>query len=126
MQHAVSLLRHFVFPLLLGGTGSPVDAAAKLDAERRLNGVGDLRELLREQRGEFARCFTEKLTIYALGRGLDWYDGPAIDRIQRAAAAEDFRFSALIRQIVKSDAFRMRRGAEQVKSESPQRGSIAR
>ena len=92
-------------------TGRAVDASAKLGAKLRLNGVGDLRKLLREQRGEFARCFTEKLLIYALGRGLDWYDEPTIERIQRAVAAEDYRFSALIRQVVRSDAFRMRRGS---------------
>ena len=94
-------------------SGTPVDASAAVDGQHKLAGVADLKKLLRERRKDFARCLTEKLMIYALGRGLDWFDDPAIDRIQRALAANDYKFSTLVSQIVKSDAFRLRRGKGQ-------------
>jgi hypothetical protein len=93
-------------------TGAPVDASGAVGA-RKLNGVADLKKLLRDRRKDFARCLTEKLMIYALGRGLDYYDDPSIDRIQRTLAARDYRFSVLVTEIVKSDAFRLRRGEGQ-------------
>jgi hypothetical protein len=101
-------------------TGAPVDASGKVGS-RKLNGVADLRALLRERRKDFARCFTEKMMIYALGRGLDYYDDPSIDRIQRALAGQDYKFSTLITQIVKSDAFRLRRGAGQTGVDTAQK-----
>ncbi len=101
-------------------TGRAVDAVAKLGSKRSLDGVRDLRQFLREQRTEFARCFTEKLMTYALGRGLDYYDDPTIDRVQRTASADGYRFSTLIKEIVKSDPFRLRRGLQHL-SQTAQR-----
>ena len=101
-------------------SGAPVDASASLGS-RKFNGAADLKALLRERRKDFARCFTEKLMIYALGRGLDYYDDPSVDRVQRALAAKDYRFSVLLTEIVKSDAFRLRRGATQMPTETAQK-----
>src|SRR3954469_4565217 len=61
-------------------TGAPIDASAKLPGES-LAGLADLKTLLREHQRDFTRCLTEKMLIYALGRGLDYYDEPAIARI---------------------------------------------
>ena len=94
-------------------TGAPVDASGKLGVSRELNGVADLRALLRERKEAFSRCLTEKLLIYALGRGLDYYDEPTLDRIQSALARDDYKFSTLLTEIVKSDPFRLRRGKAQ-------------
>jgi hypothetical protein len=93
-------------------TGAPVDARGSVGSHQ-LDGVKDLRALLRERRRDFERCFTEKMFIYALGRGVEYYDDPTLDRIQRTLAARDDKFSTLILQIVKSDAFRLRRGTSQ-------------
>lgn len=101
-------------------TGAPVDASGAVGG-RKMRGVADLKTLLRERRKEFARCFTEKMMIYALGRGLDYHDDPAIDRIQRALAAGDYKFSVLIREIVKSDPFRLRRGEGQAGMDTAQK-----
>ena len=94
-------------------TGAPVDASGQFGSGRKLNGVADLRALLRERKDAFSRCLTEKLLIYALARGLDYYDEPTLDRIQTVLARDGYRFSTLLTQIVKSDAFRLRRGKGQ-------------
>ena len=92
-------------------TGGRVDASAKLPDGARLEGVADLKRYLRERKGEFARCLTEKLLTYALGRGLDYYDDPTVDRIVAALPRDDYRFWTLLAEIVKSPPFQMRRGA---------------
>ena len=69
-----------------------------------------LREaLLAEGDREFIRTVVEKLLIYALGRGVDYYDAPAIRRITRELADEDHRWSSLVGAVVASEQFRMRR-----------------
>ena len=60
------------------------------------------------QKTQFAKAVTEKLLTYALGRGLEYYDAPAVRAIDRAAAADDYRWSSLILAIVKSAPFQMR------------------
>jgi hypothetical protein len=60
------------------------------------------------QKTQFARAVTEKLLTYALGRGLEYYDAPAVRGILRTAAADDYRWSSLIFAIVKSAPFQMR------------------
>lgn len=52
---------------------------------------------------------TEKLLTYALGRGLEHYDAPAVRAITRAAHAKDYRFSSVVLGIVHSTPFQMRR-----------------
>jgi hypothetical protein len=56
----------------------------------------------------FVGTFAEKLLTYALGRGVEYYDAPAVRRIVRDAQAADFRFSSLILGIVNSAPFQMR------------------
>jgi len=94
-------------------TGAAVDASGQVGTGRKLNGVADVRALFRERREDFTRCLTEKLLIYALGRGLDYYDEPTLDRIQGALARDGYKFSTLLTEIVKSDPFRLRRGKGQ-------------
>ncbi len=60
------------------------------------------------QKTQFVKAVTEKLLTYALGRGLEYYDAPAVRAIDRAAAADDYRWSSLILGIVKSAPFQMR------------------
>jgi mono/diheme cytochrome c family protein len=76
------------------------------------------------------RTFTENLLAYALGRRVEYFDQPAIRAIARAAQKDDYRMSALILGVVKSDAFRMKKAepntstTEETKSEAPK--SVAR
>ncbi len=67
------------------------------------------------------QAFTQKLMMYALGRELEYYDMPQVRAIVRAAAGQDYRFSAMVAGIVRSDAFRMQ--AAQPEAESSNRGS---
>jgi hypothetical protein len=97
-------------------TGAQIDASGKLATGRAINGLSDMKTLLRSRKEDFARCLTEKMLIYALGRGLDYYDEPAITRITFALEKNDYRFSTLIGGIVKSPAFLMRRGASQAEA----------
>jgi hypothetical protein len=57
----------------------------------------------------FAATLTEKLMTFALGRGVEYYDGPAIRKIVREAQAADYRFSSIILGITKSTPFTMRK-----------------
>ena len=77
-----------------------------------LDGPGDLKRILSDRHEEFVDCLTEKLLTYALGRGLEHYDMPAIRQIRRASAKTDYQFSALVNAIVSSVPFQMRRTPE--------------
>jgi len=88
--------------------GKPVDASGGLPDGSRFTGVEGLEEGLLKRPEVFVGTLTEKLLTYALGRGVEYYDGPAVRDIVRHAKAEDYRFSAVIEQIVNSTPFRMR------------------
>ncbi len=87
-----------------------IDTTAELPDGTTLDGMADLKEILKDRKQEFVRCLTEKMLIYALGRGLEYYDRPTVDRIVAQLEAEGYRSSVLITEIVKSDPFRLRRG----------------
>ena len=86
-----------------------IDASGELPDGTRFDGAAGLRAALVRTPERFVGTLTEKLMTYALGRGLEHYDAPAIRAITRDAAANDYRFSSLIVGIVKSMPFRMRR-----------------
>ena len=88
--------------------GVPVDSSGGLPDGRVFAGVEPLLEGLVVRPELFAGVITEKLMTYALGRGVDYRDAPAIRKIVRDAAREDYRFSAIVRGIVQSQPFTMR------------------
>jgi mono/diheme cytochrome c family protein len=88
--------------------GTPVDSSGALPDGTPLHGVAELREALLKHPEAFVRTVSEKMLIYALGRGLQAYDQPVVRGIARDAAAQDYRFSALVLGIVKSAPFQMR------------------
>lgn len=87
--------------------GMPIDASASLPDGTKFDGLQGLRSLMRNRREEFVRTFTEKLLTYAIGREVEYYDLPAVRRIVRAAAANDYRWSSIISGIVKSIPFQI-------------------
>ena len=89
--------------------GTPIDASGVLLDGTKVNGPVALRRALVAQKEQFVRTVTGKMLTYAIGRGLDYYDAPAIRGIVRAAAADDYRWSSTILALVKSAPFRMRR-----------------
>jgi hypothetical protein len=95
-----------------GGThGALIDASGQMLDGTKVNGPVELREALLRQPEIFVGTMTEKLLIYALGRGLAYYDMPAVRAIVRDASKQDYRFSSLILGIVKSAPFEMRAAA---------------
>ncbi|MCE2543843.1 MAG: DUF1592 domain-containing protein, partial [Acidobacteria bacterium] len=89
--------------------GFPVDAGGAMpDGITTFEGVSGLRRALLDKSDVFISTLTEKLLIYALGRGVEYYDKPTVRDIRRQAARHDYRFSALIEGIVTSAPFRMR------------------
>jgi hypothetical protein len=88
----------------------PIDPAGELPTGEKFSGPNELKEILKSRQNLFARCITEKLLTYALGRGLEYYDRSAVDRISTALAQNGYRFSTLIVETVRSEPFRMRRG----------------
>ena len=90
----------------------PIDAAGVLPDGREFNGSGELKAILLADRDRFARCMTEKMLTFALGRPLEYFDTCAVDAITKKLAADDYHIATLITQIVLSDPFRYRRNAE--------------
>ena len=88
---------------------TPIDASGELPDGTRFDGAAGLRAALAGRPERFVGTLTEKLMTYALGRGLEHYDAPAVRAVTRGAAENDYRFSSLIVGIVKSAPFRMRR-----------------
>lgn len=86
--------------------GVAIDTTGELPNGDIVKGPGDLIRNLKEKNGPtFARCVTEKLLTYALGRGLEYYDRCAVDKIMVTAGKNDYRFTTLIFEIVTSDPF---------------------
>jgi Protein of unknown function (DUF1592)/Protein of unknown function (DUF1588)/Protein of unknown function (DUF1585)/Protein of unknown function (DUF1595)/Protein of unknown function (DUF1587) len=87
--------------------GIKIDSVGDLPDGTKLDGVTGLRNLLLSRREQFVGAFTEKLLAWALGRGVEYYDMPAVRKIVREAAPDDYRWTALIEGIVKSVPFQM-------------------
>jgi hypothetical protein len=88
--------------------GVPVDASGGLPDGTECNGANDLEQGLLARPEIFAGTLVEKLLTYALGRGVDPIDAPAIRKILRDAKSDDYKFSSLIVGIVNSTPFQMR------------------
>ncbi len=88
--------------------GRPVDASGGLPDGSAFRGVAGLEAAILRRPEVFATTITEKLMIFGLGRGLEYYDQSAIRRIVRDAADDDYKFSAIVLGIVKSVPFQMR------------------
>jgi len=88
--------------------GATIDASGDLGNGTKVNGVVSLRAALVNQPEVVVGTMAEKLLTYALGRGLEHYDMPAVRGIVRSAARQDNRFSALVLGIVRSAPFQMR------------------
>ena len=88
--------------------GAPIDASGILFDGTALNGVAELQAAILRRPELFIGTMTERLLTFANGRGVEYYDAPAVRRILRDAQGQDFRFSSLIMGVVNSVPFRMR------------------
>jgi hypothetical protein len=87
--------------------GSPIDSKGMLVDGTKINGVNDLRQALLRYTPEFVRVATDKLLIYALGRGTEYYDMPLVRSIVHEAEKNNYRFSSLVLGVVESPQFQM-------------------
>jgi hypothetical protein len=89
-----------------------IDARSVLPNGVAINGPGDLAAQLASRPSVFAEALTEKLMTYALNRDLEYFDMPQVRAVVRAAAKDNYRFSAIVRGIVNTDAFRKQGAAK--------------
>ncbi len=89
--------------------GEPIDVSGSLPDGSKFAGARGLEKALLSRPEAFATTLTEKLLTYALGRGVEYYDAPAVRKVVRDARGRDFRFSSFIAGIVNSAPFQMRR-----------------
>src|SRR5262249_38508334 len=88
-------------------SGTPIDASAVLPSGDRFDGPTGLREELEKKSDSFVTTFVQNLLTYALGRGLEYYDAPAVRHIKRDTADNNYRFASIVLGIVKSTPFQM-------------------
>jgi hypothetical protein len=88
--------------------GKPIDVSSKLADGTVVDGVDGVRDLVLRDPQRFAGAVTEKLLMYATGRNVQYFDAPAIRRIVRASAANDYKFSDLVLGITESVPFQTR------------------
>jgi cytochrome c551/c552 len=89
--------------------GAPIEASGALPDGTAVDGPQGLKKVILDRRDDFVECLASKMLTYALGRGLESYDQPAVRAIRRQAASEDYRFSSLVLGIVNSVPFQMRK-----------------
>ena len=90
--------------------GHPVDSSGVLPTGESFEGSAEMRQILVNNPDRFVRAFTEKVLTYALGRGVEDFDRPVVAAIEERVAEDGYRFQRLIREIVLSVPFQMRRG----------------
>jgi hypothetical protein len=87
--------------------GAAIDASASFPDGTTFEGVAGLRALVASHKDDFVRTLSGKLLAYAIGRGLDYRDMPAVRGIARDAASAGYAWSAIVTGIVRSTPFRM-------------------
>ena len=92
-----------------GEAGTAIDARGVFPDGTEFDGLAGLKTVLLSEHEQFVQTVAEKLTTYALGRGVQYYDMPAVRRIIGQAAADDYTWSSLVLGIVRSTPFQMRR-----------------
>ena len=99
--------------------GNPVDPVGTLYDGREMAGPADLRKALVDLSDVVVSTFTENLMAYAVGRRVEYYDMPAIRRIVRDAAQDDYRVSTFIMGVIDSPQFRMARAGTLAVEDTP-------
>ena len=90
----------------------PVDSSGVLPSGEKFDGPMELVDILTIRGEAFARTLSERMLVFALGRGLDYYDECAVDKIMKRLKKDGYRFQSVILGIVLSDPFLKRRGEE--------------
>jgi hypothetical protein len=88
----------------------PIDSTGVLPNGKTFGTPAEMRSVLSSQLPEFSRALIERMLTYALGRGVKDSDARAVDGIQQAVTAQEYRFQPVIYEIVRSLPFQQRRG----------------
>ena len=89
----------------------PIDATGEFPNGKKFKGPQQLQQLLlSEKKDEFIRCLAEKMLTFALGRGIEYYDRCAVDKIVNHVKANGYRISELVIAVVESEPFQKRKG----------------
>ncbi len=97
--------------------GQPIDASGELPGGRKVAGMQDVRSYLVENKDKFVKTMAERLMVYALGRGLTPADRKAVEGVVEATKKGDYKFSAMVKAVVRSQPFRQKRGRDQEPAE---------
>jgi len=89
--------------------GTAIDSAGELPDGTAIKGPDDLRNALLRRPDQFVQTFVENLLTYSMGRTHEYYDMPTVRKIVRDTAAKDYKFSAIVQAVVKTEQFKMRR-----------------
>ena len=87
--------------------GETVNAFASLQDGTTFDGVAGLRNFLVSHKDDYVRTVAEKLLAYGIGRGIEYYDMPALRKIARDSAPSDYRWSSLVLNVIRSTPFSM-------------------
>jgi Protein of unknown function (DUF1592)/Protein of unknown function (DUF1588)/Protein of unknown function (DUF1585)/Protein of unknown function (DUF1587)/Protein of unknown function (DUF1595)/Ca-dependent carbohydrate-binding module xylan-binding/Planctomycete cytochrome C len=91
----------------------PIDSTGELPDGTLVRNAQELRAVLSSKhRDDFVQCLTEKMLTYALGRGLEYYDKCAVDKIMGELKQDNYRFSTLLTEIINSDPFQKKGSRE--------------
>jgi hypothetical protein len=90
-------------------SGQPIDVSGGLPDGSKFEGVNGLQKALLNHPEVFVNTMTEKLLTYSLGRGVEYYDAPAVRKVVQQSRDQNYRFSSLVLGIVNSTPFQMRR-----------------
>jgi hypothetical protein len=93
--------------------GTEIDASGVLPDGTPVDNPNDLRAALLARPDQFVQTFVEGLLVYATGDTLEYYDMPTVREIVRDAATDDYRFSTIVRAIVASDQFQLRKAGSE-------------
>ena len=92
--------------------GQPINPSGELVDGKAFKGIEDLKAVLLSRKDDFTRAFVQHMLTYALGRKLDYYDVKTVREISEQVAQDEYRFSRVVLEVVKSYPFRQRRGKE--------------
>ena len=95
--------------------GAAIDASGTLFTGAKLDGVNALRQEMTKRPEVFVGVLTERMLTYAVGRGLEYYDMPAVRTILRDARSTDYRFSSIVLGVARSVPFQMKDSTVPVK-----------
>jgi len=88
--------------------GKPVEVKSTLADGTVVDGVAGVKSLLLKDPDRFVGAIAQKLLMYGIGRNVQYFDAPAVRKIVRDSAANDYKFSSLVLGVTKSTPFQMR------------------